>query len=72
MDSYVVLDDAVTVKEYTTSVSLIAGETYKFKVEARNEVGYSSFSSEIAILAATYPDPPLAPSTTINGDTVIV
>lgn len=44
MDSYVVLDNAVTVKEYTTSVSLIAGETYKFKVEARNEVGYSSFS----------------------------
>jgi hypothetical protein len=72
MDSYVVLDDTVTQQEYITQVSLIAGETYKFKIEARNEVGYSSPSQEIAILAATYPDPPMAPTTSVNGEDVII
>lgn len=72
MDSYVVLDSAVLTQRYVTTVSLIAGETYKFKVEARNDVGYSSPSQEISILAATFPDPPSAPTTIISGDNVVI
>jgi hypothetical protein len=72
MDSYVVLDSTLVERRYVTSVSLIAGETYKFKVEARNDVGYSSPSQEISIMAATFPDPPSAPQTIVSGDKIVV
>lgn len=41
-----------------TSVTVIAGVTYKFKIKARNIVGISVESSELAILAATIPNTP--------------
>ena len=71
-DDWIVLDSTITVKRYQTSVSLIAGETYKFTVEARNDVGYSSPSAPISIVAASPPQAPAAPVTSINGDTVNV
>jgi hypothetical protein len=42
-----------------TTVTLIAGVTYKFKIAARNVVGVSVLSSELAVLAATIPNTPL-------------
>jgi hypothetical protein len=49
---YVNLLSGVMDASYTTSVTLTAGQTYSFYVEARNSVGYSVVSAPIAILAA--------------------
>jgi hypothetical protein len=58
------------VQEYTTDFALEAGQFYKFKVEARNSVGYSPYSAEISILAAQKPEQPLVPTTSVVGDNV--
>lgn len=47
------------------------GTIYKFKVEARNEFGYSEHSEEVSILCATHPEKPAAPTTTVVNDYVI-
>jgi hypothetical protein len=49
----------VTLQVYQTTVQLVAGETYSFKVTARNSVGDSLPSESIAILAAKPPDAPV-------------
>jgi hypothetical protein len=49
--TYVVLE-SVADTTYTTTVALIAGQTYTFYVEARNSVGFSVVSAPISILAA--------------------
>jgi hypothetical protein len=54
--NYVTLATGVTERFTTTVVPITAGASYKFKVEARNSVGYSSFSSVVTILAAEIPD----------------
>ncbi len=41
-----------------TATGLTAGTTYKFKVQARNIVGYSDISAEISVIAAAYPSSP--------------
>jgi len=50
--TYITLVEVLTQTQYTTAVALISGRTYKFRIEARNSVGYSPLSTEIAILAA--------------------
>lgn len=50
--TYITLATGITELKYTTLSSLTSGRTYKFKIEARNSVGYSLPSSEISILAA--------------------
>lgn len=56
---------------YTAS-SLTAGTVYSFRVEARNNYGYSEYSAEVAVLAASKPDTPIAPTTTVSGSYIIV
>jgi len=68
--NWVTLATGVTDKFYTTTVSLIAGQTYNFKIEARNTVGYSLMSDTLAILVAQEPDQLAVPSTEIVGDYV--
>ena len=46
---------------YTYSDSIAAGETYDFRVSARNEIGSSDYSSPVSIIAATVPGAPSAP-----------
>lgn len=47
------------------------GITYTFKVKARNAFGFSvAYSNTVSILAATEPDQPLPPTTSIVGDSV--
>jgi hypothetical protein len=48
------------------------GVTYKLKVQARNTEGFSNYSDEIEILSAEPPDAPFTPTTTIDGDNVII
>ena len=61
--SYTILETSVIGQAYT-AVSLTSGQSYKFKVQARNSVGYSEFSNEITVLAAQIPNTPNAPTTT--------
>jgi hypothetical protein len=48
------------------------GTTYEFTVEARNTNGYSSPSSDFAILHALIPDTVSTPTTTNSGTNVII
>ena len=51
---------------------LTAGKTYKFKVEARNSIGYSEESNELTAIAAIVPVAPGAPSTIMDVNNVIL
>lgn len=44
------------------------GISYKFRVKARNAVGFSIYSATFTIVAATVPSQPNAPTTTLSGD----
>ena len=52
--------------------SLTQGQTYQFKVEARNIYGYSVYSDIVSIVTAQPPAQPTAPSTTWNPDDVVI
>jgi hypothetical protein len=52
--------------------SLTSGTTYEFKVEAKNEYGYSQFSSTISLLAAYIPEIPTSVTTEFVGSLVKV
>jgi hypothetical protein len=54
-----VLSTGVTTKSFSTastSTTLTPGALYKFKVEARNSVGYSVLSSAVSIIASQRPN----------------
>lgn len=51
-----------------TETGLTEGTSYKFRLRARNSVGFSSYSSVITIVAATIPSQPSAPTTALSGD----
>jgi hypothetical protein len=57
----------VTVHNYIAS-GLTSDTIYKFRVEARNLIGYSASSIELSIRAAAVPDTPVAPVTTQSLD----
>ena len=56
---FVLLEEGVTATQYTTSVELLAGVYYQFKVTARNTVGSSVDSPKISVIAAKIPDAPI-------------
>ena len=70
-DAYTILANAVTTTAYTAS-SLVANTIYTFKIEARNAVGYSDFSSEVSVRAAARPSTPTAPTTSVITNTGVV
>jgi hypothetical protein len=51
---------------------LTSGVTYEFKVEARNEYGYSVYSETISLLCAFVPEIPTNVATTIDGSYIKV
>jgi hypothetical protein len=51
---------------------LIAGTTYRFKVDARNSHGRSAYSDEISLLCAFVPNSPAQPGAIISGNQIIV
>lgn len=67
-----VLEEEITDTFYTMIFPVTQGTTYTFRVEARNSVGYSEYSSELAVLAAQVADQPAAPTTSIDGLSVKV
>ena len=58
--SFTQLATGITNKFYETTLVVIAGSTYVFKVQARNSVGISAESATVSILAAKTPDAPLS------------
>jgi hypothetical protein len=54
------------------ATALTSGTTYKFKVEAKNEYGYSEYSETITLLAAYIPEIPISVTTEIDGSQVKV
>ena len=54
--TYTTLAEGVVPMNYQTTITLTPGATYRFRVQARNSVGFSLPSSEVAILAARVPD----------------
>lgn len=61
----------LTALEYTVT-STTQGLTYQFKVEARNQYGYSFFSNTVSILSSQNPQRPLAPVTSWSPDDVTI
>jgi len=51
---------------------LVADALYTFRIEARNLVGYSDFSSELVVRAAAKPNTPAAPLTLVLSNTGLV
>ena len=66
-----VLVEFLNALSYTVT-GLTAGVTYAFKVQSRNRIGYSDYSTPVSILAAQGPDTPAAPSTSFIGDWLVV
>jgi hypothetical protein len=54
------------------ATALTSGTTYDFKIEAKNEYGYSQYSSGVTLLAAYIPEIPTDVTTLIDGDRVKV
>ncbi len=67
-DAYVVLTTGVTTSSFTAS-TLTANLIYTFKIESRNLIGYSAYSSEVVIRAAAKPSQPSAPLTSVVSNT---
>ena len=61
--NYVTLDSSISALTFT-AINLTPGLSYSFKIESRNAFGYSLSSTKVDVLAAQYPDTPLAPTTT--------
>lgn len=71
-NTWVYLQSGITSTSYTTAVSLNQGSYYKFKVEARNSVGYSVLSDSISVLCAELPGVTTAPTTVRDGSNIVI
>lgn len=59
----------VTETAYLTTMEVVAGTPYKFKVRARNSVGFGLYSEPVEIIAAHPPDAPVQLSSTAATST---
>lgn len=66
---YIVLNDKFVGLKFVAS-PLIAGTYYRFKVKARNSLGYGAYSEELNIQAATMPAAPAQPTVNFISDNV--
>jgi hypothetical protein len=69
--SYVELMSGVLLTEYTAT-GLTSGETYSFKIQARNAYGLSASSTNVQLLNAFIPAVAVAPSTVVIAENVIL
>lgn len=56
--NFIELETGVLTQQYSTSIALVPDLEYVFKVQARNDVGFSLDSTTITIRAARIPDKP--------------
>lgn len=69
---WTILDYGIEATSYITSAPLIAGTWYVFKLEARNEAGFSGFSDIMSVYAAQVPDTVNEPTTTRDGLNIVI
>jgi hypothetical protein len=69
--SWTTLETDILQKQYTAT-GLDQGNTYKFRVYACNQVGYSEASEEIHILTAIIPDAPSDVLTTVVANDIVI
>jgi hypothetical protein len=55
-----------------TATGLTTGNTYVFKVQARNSYGLSLYSNQVTILIATAPSKPFTPMTSVSADQAVI
>ena len=64
---------AAGITDTTYSYSQVTqGTTYVFYIQARSEFSYSEYSTPISVLAAEKPAKPATPTTSIDGDNVLI
>ena len=71
-DAFVELESGVLYEYYSTGITLTPGVNYKFKVQARNAVGFGAFSSELVVRSASVPEEPAFVTTAVFEDTVVI
>lgn len=69
--NYIVVLSGLTDREYIKT-TLVQGQSYNFRVEARNSVGYSTMSEPVTIICAIGPAKPGPPSTAVVVNDVII
>lgn len=62
---WVTLAAAATGQQYLAP-GLINGNRYKFRIAARNVIGYSPYTTDISVLCATISSTPVAPVTRMD------
>jgi hypothetical protein len=68
---FVVLVSGLGATSYTAT-GLTSGETYLFKVKARNVFGLSVFSQTLSLKAAFKPAQPTPPMTSVIGSNIVI
>lgn len=68
---WVLLASGLTAKSFLAT-ELTSGVTYEFRIEARNIVGFSNPSTSIFVIAATPPETPAAPTTSITNNDLTI
>ncbi len=68
---YLTIEAVVSTLPYH-AISLTPGDTYSFKVQARNNFGYSANSTSVEILAAQPPTRPEAPTTVLQDTNIVI
>ena len=71
VSSYIIVGSGLTVREFTKE-ALVQGQTYNFRVQARNAVGYSDLSDIASVICAVGPAKPGQPSTAVIVNDVII
>lgn len=69
--NYITLAENILTRNYESSVLITPGATYRFKVYARNSVGYSVASQILPILCGQVPDKPAAPTTARSSSSIV-
>lgn len=64
------MSSALTTRSY--SLSVVSGNKYKFKIQARNAIGYSVDSAILQVIAGIKPDQPDPPTTSVSVNNVLV
>lgn len=55
-----------------TDTTITGGNTYRFRIKAKNKYGWGPESDILSVIAAAVPSTPAAVTTTVSGTNVII
>lgn len=70
-DTWVVLSSTILTTSYVAE-GLTPGLTYTFRVEARNQFGYSAYSTEVELICGYTPFAPDEPTSEVRNSDVVI